>query len=386
MNPSRLNYIDFLRGVACLLVLLYHESGYGILVHDPSITPLLQPLVSGLLGLAHHGYLGVHLFLVLSGFCLMWPLVRHNPETILPLDLKTFVRRRAQRIVPPYYVALVFFLVLELVPDLPLSRATLWWDIPVHLLFLHNCFPSTSWTINGSFWSLGLEMQLYLVFPLVLLFIRRQGIVRCLAATLALAVVWQWLAWKKVGYPTDFGLVSATYYALPGRLFEFVCGAVAAMLVARRDPELTRRAGQCAVVLLVVALLVTGEQTSQFGCWVDSLWGATFAATLVGLGLSNDAPWLARPPFRALTSLGVVSYSVYLLHQPLLQIAAYKLTRLGLPYLVLLPVALGIVLPFLVSAGRVFYRFVEAPGQFRSPAHKSLKKSKTMSEQPGSPS
>lgn len=386
MNPSRLNYIDLLRGMACLLVLLYHEREYGLLHTDPKLTPLLQPLVSLLLGIAHRGYLGVHLFLVLSGFCLMWPLVRHNPDAVSPLDLKSFARRRLRRIVPPYYVALGLFLALGLVPDLPLSRPTLWWDIPVHVLFLHNCFPSTSWTINGSLWSLGLEMQLYQVFPLVLFLLRRQGVVCCLIGTLTLAVVWQWLVWEKISATTDFGLAAATYYALPGRLFEFVCGAVAAMAVARRDPELTRRAGNGAAVLVVIALLATNEQPSQFGCWIDSLWGTTFALVIVGLGLSNEAPWLAHRPVRALTGLGVVSYSVYLLHQPLLQIAADKLTQLGLPPLALFALAVGLVLPFLVSAGRVFYRLVEAPGQFRTQAHKSLKKSKTISEQPGSPS
>jgi len=118
-EQGRLPFIDGLRGVAILSVLLYHCWVHTIR------TPLLFSLGGRHVDVTaplHLGYLGVHLFLVLSGFCLTFPLARRGPSGMV-LDLRRFFRRRALRILPPYYVALGVFSLLPVVERL--LRSTL---------------------------------------------------------------------------------------------------------------------------------------------------------------------------------------------------------------------------------------------------------------------
>jgi peptidoglycan/LPS O-acetylase OafA/YrhL len=384
--PSRLEFIDISRGLACLLVLIHHE--HELLPPLPQLGPLLEPAVSVIRGAAWWGYLGVHLFLVLSGFCLMWPLVRSGSLSSAPLNLKEFIQKRAQRILPPYYVALALFCTLSYLAPSLLQRPTVWWDIPVHLLCLQNCFPQTVTTSNTAFWSLGLEVQLYAAFPLVILLIRRVGLRKTLGATLVLALLWQALMHelhpKLSESLPDFAIGVASYYALPGRLFEFVCGMGAALLVARQRTAPVPSFALFALGLMTLNLLLIAQAPPQFGpvfgCWFDQLWGITFALIIVEVGRRSEAPWLSQLPARALKGLGTISFSVYLVHLPLLQLISSKLSFLELSPTATFAVALFVILPFLVIAGRVFYRLVEAPQQFRKPKpQSSLLKSKTIS-------
>src|SRR5262249_667308 len=103
----RLLYLDGLRGLGMLMVLAYH--GWVHPVGVPIRVPLLRWSVDVTAPL-HFGYIGVHLFLLLSGFCLAFPLVGSG----LRVDPALFARRRAQRILPPYYAALALFVLLRL--------------------------------------------------------------------------------------------------------------------------------------------------------------------------------------------------------------------------------------------------------------------------------
>src|SRR5947209_5090727 len=97
VERGRLPFIDGLRGVAMLSVLLYHCWVHTIRV------PLALAVGGRHLDLTaplHLGYLGVHLFLVLSGFCLTYPLALRGAAG-MTLDLRRFFRRRARRILPP---------------------------------------------------------------------------------------------------------------------------------------------------------------------------------------------------------------------------------------------------------------------------------------------
>ncbi len=103
LSGHRLEYIDGLRAVACLLVILCHLDGLAPWQIPINLAGHEVPINSHEIYL---GYVGVNLFLVLSGFCLYWPLVR--PDKKSEPSLAEFAKRRARRILPPYYIACAF--------------------------------------------------------------------------------------------------------------------------------------------------------------------------------------------------------------------------------------------------------------------------------------
>ncbi|MDX1934541.1 MAG: acyltransferase [Capsulimonadales bacterium] len=359
----RLPYIDALRGIACLWVIFYHASIYGMPPFPEHSDPLLAPFNP------HYavsiGYLGVHLFLVLSGFCLTYPLLRRTPLSEVRLDLRDFARRRAKRILPPYYVALALFAPIAYDASSPLYHPTVWFDVPAHLLLIHNVFPETINTINGSFWSLALECQLYLLFPLLLGLARKYGFAPLLLLSLAIGVLWQrgCLAFPP---PADtFEWNAPRFYAVPGRLFQFVCGMAAACLITEGrsiGPErISRGAMGTLAAIAPIAVLATRSASSQFTVWADHLWAIVFAALVVTLHQESPARFEGRVG-RIIVGVGTLSYSLYLVHQPLLQLIRGRLLTLtDLPPVVNSFVFWLFALPLVIMAGRVFYGLVESP-------------------------
>jgi peptidoglycan/LPS O-acetylase OafA/YrhL len=371
--PGRLPFVDGLRGLAMLMVLAFHcWFCLGIrlpITLGPWTVDAMMPL--------RHGYLGVHLFLVLSGFCLTYPLAKEGGAG-MRLDLRRFMARRAWRILPPYYIALAFF---SLRPALEAGlRAAL--GKPVgsgehytagqvlsHVFLVHNLSPAWVRTINGSFWSLALEWQLYLVFPLLVWGFRRFGPARTLAAVLALTVAyrtWVYLEFVTLGglqyrvrHAVDFCLAYAT---LPARLFEFALGMLAAVKVAgmRAAPTPAATGGflRGAVLCAVLGLCLT-HFWSPFSPITDVAWGlASYCLLLFAGGRSaTGGCWLEARP---LVSLGLISYSVYLVHEPLVRRIAGVLQPLHLSPVSGLIVYGLLVAPLAIACGWLYFRLVES--------------------------
>ncbi len=128
-----------------------------------------------------------------------------------PPDWRSFYVRRARRILPAYYVQLVFLFFVVL----PLLYPRIWiqstpfvtFNLGAHFTFLHYTSPltSSSMTVNGALWTLAIEMQYYLLLPLVApLFVRWPW--RSLVAAAAIAAGWRWLAWNDLQVLADFYL------------------------------------------------------------------------------------------------------------------------------------------------------------------------------------
>src|SRR6478609_6240263 len=168
----RLAYVDTLRGFAALWVFLLHVHGYWL----DNVRP---PKLSGdgvLVRAMGFGGAGVDIFIVLSGFCLTLPLIRDG--RVRDLEPRPFFRRRAYRLLPAYYAAVLLVMALELVPGLRerlVSRDLTPLDGLTHLTLTFPLFGDTLSSVNGSLWSISLEATLYLGFPLLLLVHRRWG-------------------------------------------------------------------------------------------------------------------------------------------------------------------------------------------------------------------
>src|SRR2546423_256728 len=181
---SRLHGIDGLRAFAALWVVLFHIRAFS----GAQLTG-----VPGLDLFIRSGSTGVSLFLVLSGFCLYLP---YAGGRLSRFSGGRFFARRCRRLLPAYYATLgVIVVVYSLASGhaglAHMSAAGLVGQSAAHLAVVHQLLPSTFYGLNGAYWSLGLEWELYLTLPLLILGVRRIGLGRTVAMVLGLNVAYR---------------------------------------------------------------------------------------------------------------------------------------------------------------------------------------------------
>ena len=335
---TRISGVDGMRALAAIAVFLCHLVAYW---------RLQGQLPGKLTQLAALGAHGVDLFVVISGFCLALPVARRLD---LHLDVRTFFIRRSTRILPPYYVALALCAALAMAPATAhkvVEEQASWADVLLHVALLQTLVPGQSGTINGSFWSIALELQLYLVFPFLVLLWRRTSMLTVVAAAAALSLLW-WTSGNLDAW------VFGDPHVIFDRLVQFTAGMWAAQRVARgRIPDRRRLWAGVVVGGIVAATLSSANIT--FGeaiFWsIPSVCGVLLAAhrfqdQLIGLPLER---------------LGLISYSFYLLQQPVLLLTADVAHALTSSPVFLLLIGCTACFALTVVLSRAMYVAVEEP-------------------------
>lgn len=376
---TRQEYIDGLRAFAMLWVLLFHCWMFGYYWNFS--LPIGHHAIDFGLPL-HVGYAGVNLFLVLSGFCLYWPIAKSRGAK--EPGLLSYAKRRCRRILPPYYATLAIFgglafffnISLEHHDSVFVGKWLIW-----HLLMLQNMRGQYMMSIDAPLWSLALEFQLYILFPLLVVGYRRFNCRAVLLAVLIATTFFRVFAYK-YGY-SEIELLTVSVFA---RAFEFALGMFLAKAVAEREIEggfrLTRLDYAAGALLFAVAFA-----TNWHSHWAqktgrpleDVMWGlAAGGFILLGSQRSSLAHrWLSAKWF---SGLGIFSYSVYLIHQPLV-IGLNKLAenlnltgvKLGLlDFVVVAPIAIGL--------GYLFHLVFEKP--FMQPARLRTKEEPAVNGEP----
>lgn len=344
----RMAFLDGIRGLAALYVVLHH-TWLGTWQDFPSNQ---GPFWVGWLV---YGHLGVAVFIVVSGFSLGMGPARNAHR--LPNGIRVFLRRRAWRILPPYWAALAFScLVYGVVTRGVTGSLVTAKAVVVHALLLQDLVNSPK--PNGAFWSIAIEWQIYFLFPLVLLVRRRAGRWATVAAAVTCAVGAQLLG-------QAVPLLAPLDHVVPQFFAMFVMGVVAADAV--REPRTLRTprlaAGVALWTALVVAANVVGPaRFTDAYFWVDLVAGAATAACLAGLCDGRALRARAALGSRPMAAMGRFSYSTYLIHAPILWLVAQQLTlstRLTGTALFLLTVA--VALPVILSCSYMFHRAFERP-------------------------
>ena len=375
-RTSRLEFADGIRGLAALYIVLYHAllavliSGHGMGLH---------PLVHGYTAWMQFGNFGVAVFIVLSGFCLTVPVAASSRREIAG-GIRGFLTRRARRILPPYYAGLALSaLMVLLLPALATPRPHSWhsfalpvWDLEVilsHLFLVHNLSPEWALKINPSLWTVGTEVQLYLLFCLVLVPVwRRFGMLAALGAGFAVGLVPFLLVSKPSALPSPW---------YPGLFAIGMAAALIALGEGRLESSLRKRipwGGTATVFCLLIALVAALglENTRGSLSYSNLLVGGALAALLVyGSGcvrgdIPGPMPGLLRfLQSRPLAFLGAISYSLYVIHEPVLRAMHFYLHGAGSSpiqaYLTLLLVGV----PVCLGAAYLFHCAVERRSQPR---------------------
>jgi peptidoglycan/LPS O-acetylase OafA/YrhL len=323
-----LRFLDGLRGVAALYVVFHHFLSW-------SAQGVSRPLRLAV-AWTQFGHFTVDVFIVLSGFSLMLPVATAGDRSLRG-GTRSYFKRRARRILPPYYAAMALSVLVLLV--------TAWWSAPAghapharelpadlsagstiaHLLLLHNLHEPWNMSINMAHWSVATEWQIYFLFPLLLLPVwRRWGVGGAVGAAMA------------IGMTPHFLLPEARNldWACPWFLGLFAMGMAVASCFAR-EPKWSRTrtwlAGAIGCTIAYVATKVTLH--GAWYAWTRDVCAGALAACVIGWCATSLRGEGGRRPLpvrlleaRPCVALGAFSYSLYLTHCAVLQAFA-PLTR-----------------------------------------------------------
>ena len=361
-KPSRLHldYIDGLRALAALYVVSVHTFPRVWSDREPNgVFKILAKVLA-------QGHFAVSVFIVISGFCLMLPVL--NNHLRLRGGIVRFFKKRAWRILPPFYIAfllslatLVFSLSDVKYPTQDLNAAFVGKTILSHLFVVNNIFEKISLPTNGVLWSIGVEWQIYLLFPTLLIAWQRFGGVK---ATILTIIGSYSLLFCLRG--TFLAAFTAQYIAL------FALGMFGAAIAY--DPNAEKWAVWrkqipwkwiALSLFLTVALFCLGlgwQNASQYIPYLDLLIGLSSCCLLVAASKPNSHYIQKVLAFKPLVFIGSFSYSIYLIHYPLVTILCkYFFFPLHLNDLSLFLLLVFVGLPIILVASYLFFLGCELP-------------------------
>lgn len=296
-KPSRAEHLpalDGLRAVAVFVVISYHA---GVMQGVP-------------------GDLGVTLFFVLSGFLITWLLAKEFAATG-SISIRSFYARRALRIFPAYYVFILFSLTVDTALGHRWPRGLIAVAF-TYLVNYYNAFLGHPTTSIAHAWSLAVEEQFYLLWPLACLALLRRS--RKTAAHGVAIVIVVTLLWRSTLYLFLHAPVSYLYNAFDTRCDSLAIGCFLALSRESRWFHVVRQKIQSSALLPLVTLALiwlshhfgTPAYHYTVGMTVDAVLLAVFMVQMLGLSSRSLWSWLDHPVARW---LGRISYPSYLYHE-----------------------------------------------------------------------
>lgn len=347
--------IDSLRAIAVIAVIIYHI--------DANYLP--------------GGFLGVDLFFVLSGYLISSLIIKEYKSTGT-VNLYNFYVRRARRLLPAvYFMITVVLIIITLFNGVLLKKSYLdalfgyvyssnWWYI-FHKLDYFDSFGSQS--PFKHLWSLAIEEQFYMFFPLIFLIFNRKSKSNNSNSKLNKNFIYVVLSLILVSLIAhillfDINNINRIYFGTDTRAFSLLVGVVGAILypMDRLSERTTKKDNMIySIVSLVSILVLIGIMinTSEYNTWLYR--GGFLLVAIIGLIIiissGRQYTFMSKLlSFKPFVFIGKISYSLYLWHFPILVVTT-PVSEIGNPNLFY--VTLRIILIFLVATGS--YMFVETP-------------------------
>jgi peptidoglycan/LPS O-acetylase OafA/YrhL len=359
-SPNR-NYVpelDQLRGIAAILVFFYHTVHTGLVTFGQTAWPAANPLNALLI----EGHTGVALFMVLSGFILA------KGALGSPIRYKQFLTNRLLRIFPLMTFVAAFAVYSNM-------NVTLHGILSPFLL-LANTQPrlmTDITSLSDTFWTISVEFQFYLVAPFLIMFVGRGGLRYVLLFLLFVLIVRAIALYPHIGSSAD--LFQITYYTIVGRIGQFVVGIALAYgwptiekrLQGRRAWGLALALGALAGAAALSMAVNSGGGVFKWQNWmfvyhdVEALiWAILIAGYILARPLS-----ILPPLAQAANGVGIISFSIYILHWPIEQVFWKAVAALGLgpgsASVLTMTGYAALLLPIVLAVSWLSYMVVESP-------------------------
>lgn len=365
-SVGRMLTLDAMRGVAALAVVTYHALGVAPQTAFSGWQWWLPQVTAYIV---HFAYAGIYLFFVISGFCihLFWTKARAAGIEEPVINFFGFWKRRVRRLYPPYVAALALYLVYLAYKNPVAVTASYLWDVGLHLFMLHNVDLRTTYTINGAFWTLAIEEQLYLAYFLLLFLRIRYGWAKTLWLCISARVVWL-IVGRYLSHA--FGVNIPVTEAAATNWFIWALGAlsVEAAVGVTKLPAWCYKLSFAALALVSAMVLAQTLPMLDGKTWLHDVgwlvmhpaWGVGFFI-LVNASVAAEQRWelnsRALRLLSPLASIGVISYSLYLTHLFVLM----QWYRFGFTELHIRSISLLIMTPLTVVFAWLFFRLCERP-------------------------
>ena len=346
-------FLDFLRGWAALFVFFHHAA---ILGGGPG-------LIGGSLGQE-----AVNAFMLASGFLIYFQcsIGKSYDGLKSKRGIKNFYIRRYFRIAPAYYFALIIALLLseylglsresitEVLPNTTTDMSRYYIEDPIksffiHISFLFGILPSYAFSTPLPDWSLGLEVQFYLIFPILFFFYRKNFVLFFVLSVVGMFVVW--FVSERLGF--NFPMPSY----LPLKFHNFSAGIALAYLLLNKNNK--SKSYYFIAVITLVFLLIGNRNIYMPFLFVFSWWWVCLA------NINNNALLIfIQKIFNHQSSkfLAEMSYSVYIFHLVLmLPFFAFVLKGGELSSIAWLGASITLLM-LTIFLSRFIYKYIEIPG------------------------
>ncbi|HEY4365575.1 MAG TPA: acyltransferase [Bryobacteraceae bacterium] len=348
--------LDGLRFVAIFFVFLYHLAG-DVVRHNP---PDVPPPTSTLYVLLEQLNIGVPLFFAISGMILGLPFARYWLQGGAPVSLKRYFLRRVTRLEPPYVAALLLLFSAKLLGH----RGTVSEMLPhlgASLVYLHTLLYRELSSINPVAWSLEVEVQFYILAPLLALVfaVRAAWLRRAIIVTaILLAALWTpWIADLNAARMNSLTWIK--HLSLLGNIQYFLAGFLLAEFFLLLPPATHRHRSWDVVSLLGWPALLYLLVAAPDFAFLTLPWLILALYLAVFYGPSSNRAfatvWVA--------SIGGMCYSIYLLHNYAIASLGFLTERVGqtLPFAARFGIQLLLMTPIVLIISIGFYLLIEQP-------------------------
>ncbi len=340
-NTLRFAFPDGLRGMAALWVVIFHLSAGR---HIDKLKAIFPATFSTMF--FDSGNLGVAIFFVLSGYVMAHTIYRYH------VDLKfavNFILRRLVRLSPPYYFAILVSLTFLIIKSKATSEITVFPsinDLMAHFIYAQDFLKIDQ--INSVFWTLCIEVQFYFAFAIMMLF-SDWFAKRFMFADARFYIIGM-IALLSLLWTFEFFLSPIWQGGFIGFWYSFMVGVVVSCAVSSKDKSYIMLASIIIILLSIAGFI----KLDAFIIMV-----AFIAAILLYAGLNGKmSTWLN---WRWLQSLGLISYSLYLLHGPVTGSVANLIRRFFSDSIVTDMIVAVITVIASVIAGWLAFQYIEKP-------------------------